>query len=173
MNAVIENIMTRRSVRKYKNASVPDELIMQVMECGKYAPSARNYKEWRFVAVTDRDMIEKIRIGSNTSVLMAGWEDSFHGAPCIIIAFVNGDMGEPVKDGNLALQNMMLAAHSLGLGTCYINVVKQLVAFSIGDEIKKTLGVPQNYIAAGSITLGYPAEEPEFSPKNMDCASIY
>ena len=173
MNQVIKAIKSRRSVRKYRPDPVPVDLIQEVMECGKYAPSARNFKAWQFVAVTDKDMIEKIRIGSNTSVLMAGWADSFHGAPCIIIVFCDSTVGEPVKDGNLALQNMMLAAHSLGLGTCYINVVKQLFDFTIGDEIKKQLGVPAHYMAAGSITLGYPAEEGQFTPKNMDCASIY
>ena len=173
MNPVIQNIKTRRSIRKYKDTPVPRELIREVMECGKYAPSARNFKQWQFVAVTDKAMIEKIRLCSNISVLMAGWEDSFHKAPCIIIVFAKEGVGEPIKDGNLALQNMMLAAHSLGLGTCYINVVKQLFSFSFGSEIKQQLGVPEDYIATGSITLGYPDEDPEFVPKNMDCDSIY
>lgn len=172
-NLVIQTIQSRRSVRKYKPQQVKESDLLCVLECGKYAPSGRNFKAWQFVAVQNKEMLERIRLGSNTSVLMPAWADSFYQAPTVIIAFADPALGEPIKDGNMALQNMMLAAQSLGLCSCYINVVKQLFSFTIGDEIKRDLGVPAHYIATGSITLGYGTETPQFDFKNMDCATIY
>ena len=81
MNPVIQNIKTRRSIRKYKSIPVPKELIQEVMECGKYAPSARNFKQWQFVAVTDKEMIEKLalcyrKVAENYQLLLSKDQDS-------------------------------------------------------------------------------------------------
>ena len=141
------------------------------MLAGQFAPSGKNLQEWHFVVVENPDVLHRLEELLGEELGRPGYH--FYGAPAIILCANKKGARNAMADCSAALQNMMLAAHSLGLGTCYINVVKQLFAFSFGSEIKQQLGVPEDYIATGSITLGYPDEDPEFAPKNMDCDSIY
>lgn len=117
MNAIIENMMTRRSVRAFKKDPVPTELIEQVIEAGTWAASGHDRQPWALIAVTNPEVIAKLS-KANASFFEHDVKDPFYGAPAIIIVLTKTFTPTYLYDGSLAMGNMMLAAHSLGLGSC-------------------------------------------------------
>ena len=131
MNETIKSILERRSIRSYENKPVPAELIEVILECGKFAPSAMNVQPWHFTVVTKREVLDEIN--KEVKTVMATQTDdysrtnsanpaydTFRTAPMAIFAsgMINAKYGE--SDSANAIENMALAAHSLGLGSCYI-----------------------------------------------------
>ena len=162
MNEAYENIMERRSIRKYEEKQVPDELLDKVLEAGIYAPSAMNRQKTYLVAVRDketRDMLSKMN-----AKVMDSENDPFYGAPCVIVVFAE-DMPSNIEDGALALGNLMNAAKALGLGSCWIHRAKQTFETPEGKELLRKWGLPDNLVGIGNCILGYPAEEPQAAPR--------
>lgn len=124
MNAIIENMMTRRSVRAFKKDPVPTELIEQVIEAGTWAASGHDRQPWALIAVTNPEVIAKLS-KANASFFEHDVKDPFYGAPAIIIVLTKTFTPTYLYDGSLAMGNMMLAAHSLGLGSCWIHRARQ------------------------------------------------
>ena len=152
---LLELIKTRRSIRKYKDKEVPKELIMKVLEAGRWAPSASNNQPWRFVAVNDRELVR--RIGASSTVI--GVINRFVGTASVIIVIFSQARHRWVDvDCGMCAQNIMLEAHSLGLGTCFIGAFR-------GKDIKNILGIPEKARIIGLITLGYPDEEKQPTPR--------
>jgi len=144
----IESILTRRSIRSYKSDPVPDELIKKVLEAGQWAASAGNSQPCTFIVVTDPEVKRRVTKG-----FIFGW--FLDEAPAGIVICVDpGGFNCSLQDGSLAAGNMMLAAHALGLGTCWINP-------RIPDNlVKEALGIPQDQQLICVLSLGYPAESP-------------
>lgn len=118
---VLEAIKTRRSFRKYKSTPVPQELIDQVIEAGTYAASGKSMQPWLVIQVTDEDTKRRIRRAN--ALIMGKSEDAdpFYGAPVYLIVLSERANPNHVYDGTLMMGNMMLAAHAVGLGSCWIN----------------------------------------------------
>ncbi|MBQ8319702.1 MAG: nitroreductase [Clostridia bacterium] len=166
MNEVMQNILTRRSVKKYLPDPVEESLIEQVLEAGRYAATGRNRQAPIILAVTNkllRDALSKM----NARVMGAGeGVDPFYGAPVVLVVLADKSVNTRVYDGSLVMGNMMLAAHSLGLGSCWIHRAKEEFESEEGKEILKTLGVTGEYEGIGHLVLGYAAEKlPQPKPR--------
>lgn len=154
MNAVIENMKTRRSVRKFRPDAVPSELVDQVIEAGTFAASGHDRQPWVVVAVTNPEVRARLS-ASNASFFDGSVKDPFYGAPVILIVLSNRRTPTYLYDGSLALGNMMLAAHSLGLASCWIHRAKQEFETPEWREWLAALGVEGDYEGIGHLALGY------------------
>ena len=146
---VSEAIERRRSIRRYEPRPIPDEKLTQVLEAGRWAPSASNFQPWKFIVVKD----EKVR----KELARAATYGSFLSqAPVAIAVIINPQASNhPVEDGAAATQNMLLAAYALGLGSCWIGSYGSVYE----ERAKGILGIPENHRLLALISLGYPAEE--------------
>ena len=157
MNEMLELIKTRRSMRAYQPDMVPQALIDQVVEAGLYAPSGMNRQPVIIIAVTKpevRDSLARL----NASI-MGTATDPFYGAPVVLIVLADRSAPTYLYDGSLAMENMMLAAHALGLGSCWIHRAKEEFERPEGKQILKELGIEGDYEGIGHCVLGYPAAE--------------
>lgn len=163
MNQTIECMLSRRSVKKYKSDPVPKELIQTVANAGIHAASGLNMQAPIVLAITDKELIQKL------SKLNAGDDpfhraDPFYGAPCVLVVLADKKVGTRVYDGSLVMGNMLLAAHSLGLGACWIHRARETFETDDGKAILKTLGIEGEYEGIGNCILGYadmtPADKP-------------
>lgn len=164
MNNYIENIISRRSVKKYQDKPVPLELIEEIVRAGTYAPSGMNRQSAIILAVTNkemRDRISKINLDivmKNRLHTTSGHSDPFYGAPVVLVVLGKKEIGTRVYDGALVMENMMLAANSLGLGSCWVHRAKESFETEEGKQILRDLGITEAYEGIGNCIIGYPAE---------------
>lgn len=159
MSELTDIIKKRRSIRKFKSDSVPKELIDKVIEAGVYAASGRGKQAPIVIAVTNPELREKI-VKANAKI--GGWAedfDPFYNAPVILIVIADSQVSTAVYDGSLTLGNMMLKAHELGLGSCWIHRAKQEFESELGQEILSMIGLEGNFEGIGHLALGYPDVE--------------
>lgn len=163
MNEVLNNIYTRRSIRKFTDQAVPKDLIDEVVKAGTYAPSGKNMQTFRFFVMQNADSILKLQ-----EVVGKGMENpayTFYGTKAIIIVTVDKEAVNGVEDGSCALENMMLAAHSLGLGSCWINQLKYCGDKPEVSAYLDEIGLPEGRRVVGILALGYAAEEGTCHPR--------
>ncbi len=163
MNEVIKNIVERRSVKKYKNIPVEENLIDEIVMAGTYAPSGMNRQSPIILAITNQEVRDNI--ASINAKIMGTNIDPFYGAPVVLVVLADKDCPTHVYDGSLVMENMMLAAHSLGLGSCWIHRAKETFETEEGREILKNLGIEGEYEGIANCILGYPDEVKEASPR--------
>lgn len=168
MKDLFEQIRTRRSVRSYKPDMVPKELINQVIEAGTYAASGRGSQSPIIIAVTRKETRDRLS-RLNAGIMGAGDMDPFYGAPVVLIVLADKKYPTYLYDGSLVIGNMMLAAHELGLGSCWIHRAKEEFEQKEGRELLKELGVTGDYEGIGHCILGYAAEPlKEAAPRKAD-----
>ena len=158
-----EDLLTRRSVRKYSDRPVEDEKLDKVLTAGLYAPTGMNNQAPVMVAV--RDKATRDRLSRMNAAVMGASGDPFYGAPCVIVVLSDPERMTWVEDGSLVLGNLMNAAHSLGLGSCWIHRAKECFDTPEGKALLRAWGVPENYRGVGNCILGYATEEPEAKPR--------
>ena len=158
-----EDLLTRRSVRKYTDRQVEDEKLDKVITAGLYAPTGMNNQAPILVAVRDKETRD--RLSRMNAAAMGASGDPFYGAPCVIVVLSDPERMTWVEDGSLVLGNLMNAAHSLGLGSCWIHRAKECFDTPEGKALLRAWGVPENYRGVGNCILGYAAEEPEAKPR--------
>lgn len=158
-----EDLLTRRSVRKYSDRPVEDEKLDKVLTAGLYAPTGMNNQAPILVAVRDKETRD--RLSRMNAAAMGASGDPFYGAPCVIVVLSDPERMTWVEDGSLVLGNLMNAAHSLGLGSCWIHRAKECFDTPEGKALLRAWGVPENYRGVGNCILGYAAEEPEAKPR--------
>ena len=155
MNEALNNILTRRSVKAYKPDMPPQELIDQVAQAGTHAPTGMNRQSPVIIEVTDkatRDMLSKM----NANV-MGAKTDPFYGAPVVLVVLADKSVGTYMYDGSLVMENLMLAANAVGLGSCWIHRAKEEFESEEGRALLKKLGIKGDYEVIGHCILGYPA----------------
>lgn len=163
MNEAINNILKRKSTKKFKSTSVPADIIDTVINCGIHAASGMNKQETIVVAVTDKDVIARL---TEINGKIRGTEnDQFYGAPAILIVLGKSDNYTRVYDGSLVLGNMMLAAEALGVGSCWIHRAKETFEMPEWKEWLKSIGVDGEYEGIGHLALGYPDMTPPEKPR--------
>lgn len=152
----LEQILHRRSIRRYKPELPARELIEQITEAGTYAACGRNLQSGLIIAVTNRELRDRISAMNNQ--IWGGEEgfDPFYGAPAILIVLAKKDSPHKLYDGSLIMGNMMLAADALGLGTCWIHRAKEEFETEEGKQILRDLGITEEYEGIGHLALGYP-----------------
>lgn len=170
-NPVIEAIMSRRSIRKYKDTPVEREKLQLIAECGVNAPNGMNAQRWEVRIVDDAESIAAISEEykkANPQLLERdpGFKNMFRNAPAVIcVAVPAGDDG--VNAGLLG-ENIMLAAHSIGLGTvCLGGPVRFLKDGEAGGAFIARLGFSEDYSLLYMIGVGYPDEAPDAKPRDL------
>jgi hypothetical protein len=145
---------------------VPKELIDKIMEAGLFAASGMGKQAPIIIAVTNRELRDRI---AEENRRIGGWGegfDPFYGAPVILIVASNLEARTAAYDGSVTLGNMMLMAHELGLGTCWIHRAKEEFASDFGKEILDSLGIEGDYEGVGHLALGYiDGDMPEAHPR--------
>ena len=153
MNAELQALKERRSVRKYKADMVPQELIDQVIDAGLYAASGHGTQEVIIVAVTNKEVRDKLA-QMNREILGTSI-DSFYGAPVVLVVLGPKSNKLTPYDGSLVMGNLMQAAHAVGLGSCWINRAKEEFASEEGKQLLKEWGIEGEYEGVGHCILGY------------------
>jgi nitroreductase len=155
----LEAIQKRRSVRKYRSTPLSKDLIDKLIDAARMAPSAMNLQPWEFIAVSDRETLSKIADATDYGKFIAG-------APLCIAVFCK-EAKYYLEDGSAAVENMLIAATALGLGTCWVAGDKKGYAKAIGE----LLAVPSGYRLLALIPVGYP-DEPEKARKKRDLSEV-
>lgn len=154
MNEMIDLIKTRRSIRKYKAKAIPLEEINLIIECAMYAPSAGNQRPWEFIVVTDKSTLEQVAKISPYAMMAKE-------APLVIAVCGNQNnerhKGFWIEDCSAATENLLLAAHSLGIGAVWTGVYPKE---DIVAKYQKLFNLPEKVSVLGIIVLGYPNEKP-------------
>ena len=159
----MKNLLERRSIRKYQDKQVPDELLDKVLEAGLYAPTGMNRQNVVMVAVRDKETRDQM-MRLNAAV-MGSQNDPFYGAPCVIVVLGDPKNYPVVENGSLVLGNLMNAAHALGLGSCWIHRAKQTFETEEGKELLRSWGLKDTLVGIGNCILGYPDEDPAPKPR--------
>lgn len=163
-NKTLELIQTRRSVRGFKPDPVPEEILDQIVEAGTWAATGRNRQSPVIIKVTNRELIRKL--SKLNGEIMGTDSDPFYGAPAVLIVLADKTVPTYLYDGSLVMGNLMLAAHSLGIGSCWIHRAKEEFQLPEGKEILKSLGIEGDYEGIGHCVLGYAeGEYPHTKPR--------
>lgn len=189
-------IKHRRSIRRYKDKPIPEKLIRQIIEAGRYAPSSHNSQPWRFVVITDKDTIKrlsdsiktwfknKIKLGAFASIFNKRIKQTisaaekrvftdkdlfFYDAPCMV--FIYSKKGRfHAQDCAAAAQNMMLMACSSGVGSCWVGFAD--VVLSRSRKLRLELGVPKKHKLMATLVFGYPKSYPSNAPERNKEAGV-
>ncbi len=156
MNA-IQAMLTRRSVKGYLDKEVPKELVEKIVEAGTFAATGRNLQSPIILAVINRQVRDELsRINAQ---IMGATGDPFYGAPVVLVVLAKKECRTRVYDGSLVMGNMLLAAHELGLGACWIHRAKETFELPEGQALLKSLGIDEEYEGIGNCVVGYPEKE--------------
>jgi nitroreductase len=183
-NLALENIYARRSVRNFTDRRIPNEIIGEIVRAGTYAPTAMNQQPWRFVIVRNAEKIRQYgqrakklwvelykdttepHLAALTRTMSRPEMDVFYGAPVLVLVFSAAGSLHGEVDCALAAENMMLAARSLGVGSCWIGLAMPLGS---DPEFRKEIGVPDGYTLAVPLIFGYPVKPDQRAPaRNND-----
>jgi nitroreductase len=146
----IDYILTRRSIRRYENKDITQDVLQQILEAGRQAPSAANRQPVRFVVVNDRDLLKILcdtlitRFVKYAPAAIVGCAD--------VKSLLTGKWA--VVDATIAMENMVIAAWTLGVGSCWIGACNE-------EKVKELLEIPDKWKVVALVTLGYPAEHPK------------
>jgi len=176
-NKFTDLILRRRTTRSFRSDALENEKVRLILEAGLWAPSAHNRQPWHFTVVEDAALINELNLDAKEASkdsddkLYHGWAnnekyDSFYGAPLIIVLSYSDKGFSPVEDLAAASQNMLLAAESLGLGSCWNGFVA--VVFREKDKMlkySKKLQIPKGYKPHHAIALGYADGNPRKPPE--------
>jgi nitroreductase len=192
LNEILQNILTRRSIRAYQQEQILDTELEKIIEAAQYAPSGSNSQSWQFTIVQNaaklkqlntfvREAFKKLVVDDTTyrskiTGKRAAENDNYnfyYHAPTLIIVSNDREYSNAMADSSVALQNIFLAAHSLQVGSCWIN---QLTWFGDEPAIREmltTFGIPKNYKVCGAAALGYIAgNQPQATPRKEGTVSI-
>lgn len=154
----LEIIRTRRSYRSYQPEQITDEQLNAVLEAGTYAPTSRGLQSPFIVAIQNEEL--KARLAKMNAEIMGVTTNPYYDAPTYVLVFVPSDAPNGIQDASLVMENMMLAAHAQGLGSCWIHREREMFATEEGKELMKQWGLPEGLVGIGALALGYPNGEP-------------
>lgn len=166
MNETIKNLIERRSCRKYSTTQIKEEELNSVLKAGEYAPTGMGRQSPIILVLQNKEKIEKL--SKLNAKIMGTDKDPFYGAPTVLIVLADKNIGTYKEDGSLVLGNLMNAAYSLGLGSCWIHRAKEEFKTEEGKELLKEWNIPENYVGIGHCILGYPEEKSEAKPRKED-----
>lgn len=163
MNTVIEAIEARRCVRSYRATQVKTEDLNLIMEAGTFAPTGSGKQSPVIIGVQDKQLRDELsRLNAH---IMGKDTDPFYGAPTVILVLADGTRSTYLQDGSLVMGNMMLAASTLGLGSCWVHRAKEVFETSEGRELLKAWGL-EGYVGIGNCIVGYPeGDKPKAAPR--------
>ena len=154
----LEIIRTRRSYRSYQPEQITDEQLNAVLEAGTYAPTSRGLQSPFIVAIQNEEL--KARLAKMNAEIMGVTTNPYYDAPTYVLVFVPSDALNGIQDASLVMENMMLAAHAQGLGSCWIHREREMFATEEGKELMQQWGLPEGLVGIAALALGYPNGEP-------------
>lgn len=158
MNETLRTLKERCSTKSYTDRQVSDALLDAILEAGSYAPSGLNNQKVVTVAVRDKETRDTL---SRMNAQILGRDiDPFYNAPCVIVVLSDPSRDTWVEDGSLVLGNLLNAAQSLGLGSCWVHRAKEMFDSPEGKALLKKWGLPETLRGIGNCILGYPAKVP-------------
>ena len=167
MSTVIEKMVSRRSIRQYKPDMVPDEMLDDIARAGTFAPTGRGKQSPIIVVVKNKDTRDRLS-DLNAKVLGTN-ADPFYGAPVVMVVLADKSRPTYLYDGCLVMSNLLLAAHDLGLGSCWIHRAKQVFDSPEGKTLLKDWGIEGDYEGIGHCIVGYIAgQRPEADPRKSN-----
>lgn len=168
MNEVIKCLVERRSCKKYLPRQVDEAALQEVLLAGTYAPSGKNRQAAKILVVQKPEDVAALQ-RLNAAVLGNPEGKPFYGAPTVLVVLADAEVNTAVEDGSVVMENLMIAAHSLGLGSCWVHRAREVFASDEGKALLKKWGVDGSYIGVGHCLLGY-ADGPEkpASPRKAD-----
>ena len=153
MNEVLKCLKERRSIRKYKPEQIKDSELEQILEAGTYAPTGMGKQSPVMVVVQDKETIEQL--SRMNAAVMGSAKDPFYGAPTVIIVLADRSRGTYIEDGSLVMGNLMNAAFSLGVDSCWIHRAREVFETEEGKALLKKWGIEGDYVGIGHCILGY------------------
>lgn len=160
----MQNLLTRRSVRKYKPDMVPQEKLDKILEAGTYAATGMGRQSPIILAVTDKAMRD--RLSKMNAAIMGVESDPFYGAPVVLVVLADKNVPTYIYDGSLVMGNLMNAAHAEGIASCWIHRAKEEFNSPEGKQILQDLGITGDYEGIGHCILGYAdGDEPAAKPR--------
>lgn len=161
---ILSLIETRRCVKCYKPDMPPKELIERVIAAGTWAATGMNKQSPIILAVTKKEIRDQL--SKMNAAVMGSINDPFYGAPVVLVVLADKQAATYLYDGSLVMGNMMLEAHSLGLGSCWVHRAKEEFESPEGKELLASLGITGDYEGIGHLILGYPqGEYPKAKPR--------
>ena len=158
MNETLKTLIERRSCRSYQPDPIPAEILDQILEAGTFAATGMGRQSPIMIAVTDRETRD--RLSKMNAAVIGSNNDPFYGAPVVIVVLADRRVGTYLYDGSLVMGNLMNAAHSLGIASCWIHRAKEEFDSDEGKALLKSLGIEGDYEGIGHCILGYAADEP-------------
>lgn len=158
-NETLDTIRSRRSCRSYLPTQITEEELSAVLEAGTYAASAMGRQSARILVV--QDPADRALLTRMNAAVMGTDSDPMYGAPTILVVLADANARNAVQDGSLVMGNLMLAAASLGLGSCWINRAREMFDTPEGKALLRRWGVEGDWIGVGNCILGYPAADPK------------
>lgn len=169
MNESVRNILTRRSVREFREEEIPREYLDMILKCGYYAPSGHNMQTWRFTVVRGKKEIGHFKEVAGCAAREK--KVQFYGLnqPDTLIIISNDRRNaDGIQDSSCAAQNMMLAANSYGIGSVWINVLMTICDEPEVRALLRSYGVPDSHLVWATVAMGYPAQEGKLLAKKTD-----
>lgn len=155
MSEVLQNILTRRSVRSFKEEQIKDEELDLILKAGTYAPSGMNKQSWQFTVVQNKEKIELLaKVVRESLQRDAGY--NFYASPTLIMLSNEKDNVNGLADCACALENIFLMANSLEIGSCWINQLRTICDEKEVREVLRSFEIPENHIVWGMAAIGYP-----------------
>jgi len=166
MNETLKNIRNRRSIRAFQSEQIKDEELHAIIEAAIYAPSATNLQPWHFTVIQNKELLDRLseafkKLAKNSSIEYIkrfADNDSFHvfyNAPTVVIASGEINSKSAPVDCAAAVENMHIAAESLGIGSCWIGLISFVLNSEEGKEFMKELEIPQGFKQIHAVALGY------------------
>ena len=170
MNETLKTLESRRSVRAYAPKAVEREKLNAILAAGTYAPSAMGRQSVTLAVLTKKEDIAEL--SALNAAVMKSDSDPFYGAPCVVVALADPAATSAMnaqRDGSLVMGNLMNAAWSLGVASCWINRAEEVFAESQGKALLRRWGLPERLMGVGNCILGYAAGEiPAPKPRKAD-----
>ncbi len=158
-NETLETLKTRRSCRAYKPAQITEEELDAVLEAGTYAPTAKGLQSPKIVVI--QDAATRAELSRMNAAVMGGAGDPMYGAPTYLLVLADAHRPTAQQDGSLVMGNLMNAAASIGLGSCWINRAYEMFQTDEGKALLKKWGIEGDWEGVGFCILGYPAAAPK------------
>lgn len=165
MNETLKVLKGRRSIRKYLEKQITDEQLNQILEAGMFAPSGMGDQPAIMVVVQKKDLIQKLS-KMNAEIIGNTDEDPFYGAPTVVIVLADSTRNTYIEDGSLVMGNLMNAAYSVGVDSCWIHRAREMFESKEGQKLLEEWGIDSKYVGIGNCILGYrDCEYPKPKPR--------
>ena len=166
MNETISCLLNRRSVRAYRPEQIKPAELETILQAGLYAPSAMNRQSSIMLVIQDRETISML---SRLNAMVMGRDtDPFYGAPTVIVVLADKNAPNHVQDASLVMGNLMNAAFSLGVDSCWINRAREVFEMPEARALLREKGISDDYVGVGNCILGYRSGELPAAPSRRE-----